>query len=68
MVAQRGAPTTVRAVELEPGEEREKVIRATAHQPPPAGLVYYFGRSHVRATGSYFRLERADPAEVASSH
>jgi hypothetical protein len=53
-----GAPTTVRAVRLEAGSERNAVLRsAWSQQPFPANLVYWLARNHVRAVGIYFRLE-----------
>ena len=54
----RGATrTTVAAAVLPDGPERDRVVRATAHQPPPANLVYRLGRRYAPAAGSYFRLE-----------
>jgi deazaflavin-dependent oxidoreductase (nitroreductase family) len=61
VVFHKEGETAVRPVELQHGDEREMVIKATAHQPPPAGLLYFFSRSHIRASGSYFRLERIQP-------
>jgi hypothetical protein len=47
-----------RVVTLEPGPERDAVIRATlAQQPFPANLVYRAARRHVAAVGVYHRLE-----------
>ena len=49
-----------RVVRLEPGPERDAVIRATsAQQPFPANLVYRAARRHVAAVGVYHRLEAA---------
>lgn len=45
------------AVRLTGGPEREGAIRATSQHPFPGNLVYRLGRSHVRATGVFFRLE-----------
>ena len=56
--------TTVAAAVLPHGAERDRVVLATAHQPPPANLVYLFGRGHVLAAGSYFRLDPISPEEV----
>jgi hypothetical protein len=51
-----GARFTV--VTLEPGPERDAVIRATWKQQPfPANLVYRAARRHVAAVGVYHRLE-----------
>ena len=45
-------------VTLEPGPERDAVIRATwTQQPFPANLVYRAARRHVAAVGVYHRLE-----------
>jgi hypothetical protein len=50
-------PVEVRAVRLEPGPEREAVIRSTGQHPFPGNAVYRLGRRHVLAVGTYFRLE-----------
>jgi hypothetical protein len=47
----------VTATRLPPGAEREAAIRATWQHVPPGNLVYRLARSHIRAVGSYFRLE-----------
>ena len=63
----RGRVRTPVTAELLPdGPERERAIRATANQPPPASLVYRLGRRHISAVGTYFRLEpdTAAPLEV----
>jgi len=61
-VYSRVRSATVKPVPLEPGEERDAVVNGTSRQPFPANLVYRAGREHVRAVGSYFRLEpQADP-------
>jgi deazaflavin-dependent oxidoreductase (nitroreductase family) len=45
-------------VRLEPGPERDAVIRATwTQQPFPADLLYRAARRHVAAVGVYHRLE-----------
>jgi len=45
-------------VTLEPGPERDAVIRATwTQQPFPANLIYRAARRHVAAVGVYHRLE-----------
>ena len=57
-----------RVVPLEPGPERDAVIRATwTQQPFPANLVYRAARRHVAAVGVYHRLEpiAAVPVEEA---
>lgn len=48
-----------RAARLPPGEEREQAIRATSQQPFPGNLTYRLGRAHIRAFGTYFRIESA---------
>ena len=48
---------TVAPVALSDGPERDAVVNATSRQPFPANFVYRAGREHVRAVGSYFRLE-----------
>lgn len=52
------APVDATATELGPGDERTRVIEATARQQPfPANLLYRGARRHVLAVGRYFRLE-----------
>lgn len=47
-----------RVVRLGAGPERDRVIRATAHQQPfPANLLYRVAQRHVAAVGVYHRLE-----------
>ena len=54
---------TVRAVVLEPGAERDAVVRASFRQHPfPGNAMYRLAGSHVAATGVFFRLEDV-PAE-----
>ena len=53
----RGAPLSVRAVRLEPGDERDRAIRATRQQPFPANIVYGLARAHIRAVGAFFVVE-----------
>lgn len=51
---------TVRPVRLAAGHERDAVIGVTWHQHPfPGNLLYYLARGHIRAVGTYFRLEPA---------
>jgi hypothetical protein len=50
----------VRAHRVGPGAEREAAILATMQHPFPGNVIYRLGRSHVRATGVFFRLERED--------
>jgi len=56
-VHSRARHATVAPVPLSSGPERDAVVNATSRQPFPANLVYRAGREHVRAVGSYFRLE-----------
>jgi hypothetical protein len=62
-----------RVARLEPGPERDAVIRATwAQQPFPANLLYRLARRHVAAVGVYLRLDPAasgdaEPHEPASA-
>lgn len=45
---------------LEPGPEREAVIRATFRQHPfPGGLLYWIFRRNLRAVGPFYRLSPA---------
>jgi hypothetical protein len=47
---------------LEPGPERDGVIRATFHQHPfPGGPVYWLFRRHVGAVGRFYRLTFEEP-------
>lgn len=42
---------------LEPGPERDAVIRATFRQHPfPGTLLYWLSRRHIRAQGRFYRL------------
>lgn len=53
-------PLAVRPIRLPPGPEREAVIAVTWRQQPfPGNLVYFLARDHIRAVGTYFRLEPA---------
>ena len=48
---------TFSVVRLQPGAERDAVIRATRSQQPfPANLVYRAASRHIAAVGVYFRL------------
>ena len=52
-----------RATLLDPGPEREAVIRATFRQHPfPGTLLYRLFRANVRAAGCFYRLSPAAPA------
>ena len=53
----RTAPITVRGRRLEPGEERDRAIRATRQHPFPANIVYRLARRHIRAVGTFFAIE-----------
>jgi hypothetical protein len=55
--------TGVVATLLPAGPERDRVVRNTSHQPPPASLIYRLGRRHVSAVGAYFRLEPVKTAK-----
>lgn len=45
---------------LEPGPEREAVIRATFRQHPfPGTLLYWIFRRHIRCAGRFYRLSPA---------
>jgi hypothetical protein len=49
-------------VRLEPGPERDAVIRATFHQHVfPGGPLYWLFRANLRAVGCFYRLEAVDP-------
>ena len=51
-------PLAVRPIRLPPGPERDAVLRVTWRQQPFPGNVFYFlARDHIRAVGTYFRLE-----------
>ncbi len=54
------APERVVASRLPAGAEREAVIRATFRQHPfPGNVLYWLARRHVRAVGTYYRIELA---------
>jgi hypothetical protein len=56
-------------VRLEPGPERDAVVRATwTQQPFPADLVYRAARHHVAAVGVYDRLDPVSPDPEARAH
>jgi hypothetical protein len=53
---------------LEPGPERDAVIRATWRQQPfPGNVLYRAARRHVAAVGVYFRLDRGERSAAAAS-
>ena len=63
LVSADGEVDRVRAVRLPRGEERRKVIAATASQQPfPGNIVYFLARGHIHRVGVYYRL-----ATVAAS-
>lgn len=64
IVAADGTALEIRATRLRSGEERTRLIVATARlQPFPGSLVYRAARAHILRVGVYYRLEpQADPA------
>jgi hypothetical protein len=54
----RSASITVRARRLEPGELRDRAIGSTGQHPFPGNLVYRLARSHIRAVGVFFAVDR----------
>ena len=55
-----GTTWRARAVPLPNGPERDAVIRATFRQHPfPGPVLYWLSRAHLRANGTFFRLEPA---------
>jgi hypothetical protein len=53
-----GRAVTFRAVLLEPGRERDAVIRATFRQHGfPGGVIYWIFRRNIFAVGRFYRLE-----------
>jgi hypothetical protein len=50
----------VRATPLPPGDLRDRAILATGQHPFPGNLVYRLARSHIRAEGVFFLVERLD--------
>ena len=52
-----GTELSFGALQLPPGDERERAIRATGQHPFPGNLLYRLGRRQVRAVGVYFKLE-----------
>ncbi len=58
IVAHRGPPLPVRAERVAPGPERDAVVRATFRQHPfPGNVLYWLARRHVRAVGTFYRIE-----------
>lgn len=48
-----------RSTALEPGPERDAVIRATFRQHPfPGTVLYWLSRRHIHAVGRFYRLDR----------
>lgn len=57
-VSARLPAASYRAVVLAPGPERDAVVRATFHQHPfPGSLFYRLAAGHVFAHGIFFRIE-----------
>jgi deazaflavin-dependent oxidoreductase (nitroreductase family) len=53
-----GRSTTVRAVELPSGAERDAAVAAMPNnQPPPLRFIYRRALGHIRAVGRVFRLD-----------
>lgn len=53
-----GSSVRFRSVLLEPGPERDAVIRATFRQHGfPGGVIYWIFRRHIFAVGRFYRLE-----------
>jgi hypothetical protein len=63
---QDGRAVAFRAVLLEPGRERDAVIRATFRQHGyPGGVIYWIFRRNIFAVGRFYRLEDVEPVETA---
>ncbi len=63
-----GQRTPFRAVLLAPGPERDAVVRATFHQHPfPGNVLYWLLRTHVAASGRFYRLEAPGSATTAEA-
>lgn len=57
-----GRADRFRAILLEPGPERDAVIRATFRQHPfPGTVLYWLSRHHLQAVGRFYRLESETP-------
>jgi hypothetical protein len=69
-VITRAGATTVQAVLLGPGEERNIAIREHTSQQKalPTRLLYRAARTHVTAVGAFFRLEPETAAAAVVSH
>ena len=62
-----GRVETFRASALEPGPERDAVIRATFRQHPfPGPVLYWLGRRQIYAAGRFYRLEWTGRAPTGS--
>jgi hypothetical protein len=63
LVFHDGARQAFRSVRLDPGPERDAVIRLTFRQHPFPGMVlYWLFRGHLRAAGRFYRLAGAGSA------
>jgi hypothetical protein len=52
---------------LEPGPERDAVLRATFTQHPfPGGPIYWLFRTNLRANGRFYRLSMDEPERVGA--
>jgi hypothetical protein len=57
-----GRRSLFRATLLDPGAERDAVIRATFRQHPfPGTLLYWLFRRHVRVAGRFYRIRIESP-------
>lgn len=54
----RSTPVAVSGRRLEAGALRDRAIASTGQHPFPANLVYRLARSHIRADGVFFAIDR----------
>jgi hypothetical protein len=60
-----GRHIRVRAERIAAGPERDRAIKATIQHPFPGNVIYWLGRSHVRAAGVFFRVHAGPAPERA---
>jgi len=60
LVFRPSSAVAVTATRLPPGDLRDRAIAATNQHVFPGNVVYRLARAHIRAVGTYFRIEVGD--------